>query len=221
MIEAPRPATTSSRTSRSQLAAALPTSTPGREQSLTPALPVETLSRCGSSSALPQHELALGKDDDQERTARLLLLGKGAVLAHRLARPLAAGSDEEERPASALPLHGLEPSARRRCFSRMQEWRGVRSSAARHLVLVRGEHNAMSSGLVTACEGKRGHWRCYWRCGLSTSGRATRRCRRCAFASSPGVRRRDPLFRLTAAAVTGRRRRFCNPFARLRGFAAC
>ena len=66
MIEAPRPATTSSRTSRSQLAAALPTPSPGREQSLTPALPVETLSRCGSSSALPQHERAPGKDDDQE-----------------------------------------------------------------------------------------------------------------------------------------------------------
>jgi hypothetical protein len=33
-------------------------------------------------------------DDDQERRGRLLLLGKGAVLAHRLARPLAAESDD-------------------------------------------------------------------------------------------------------------------------------
>ena len=55
--EAPRPPTTSPATSRSQLAAALPTSAPGREQPLTPAHPVEALSRCGSSRALPQHEL--------------------------------------------------------------------------------------------------------------------------------------------------------------------
>ena len=33
-------------------------------------------------------------DDDQERNGRRLLLGKGAVLAHRLARPLAAVLDE-------------------------------------------------------------------------------------------------------------------------------
>ena len=38
-------------------------------------------------------------DDDQERRGRLLLLGKGAVLAHRLARPLAAESDESEQSA--------------------------------------------------------------------------------------------------------------------------
>jgi hypothetical protein len=38
-------------------------------------------------------------DDDQERRGRLLLLGKGAVLAHGLARALAAESDEyEQRP---------------------------------------------------------------------------------------------------------------------------
>jgi hypothetical protein len=36
-------------------------------------------------------------DDDQERSGRLLLLGKGAVLAHRLARPLAAESDETQQ----------------------------------------------------------------------------------------------------------------------------
>jgi choline kinase len=33
-------------------------------------------------------------DDDQERRGRRLLLGKGAVLAHRLAHPLAAESDD-------------------------------------------------------------------------------------------------------------------------------
>jgi hypothetical protein len=38
-------------------------------------------------------------DDDQERRARLLLLAKGAVLAHRLARPVAAESDEKRLPA--------------------------------------------------------------------------------------------------------------------------
>jgi hypothetical protein len=36
----------------------------------------------------------LAADDDQERSGRLLLLGKGAVLAHRSAYPLAAESDE-------------------------------------------------------------------------------------------------------------------------------
>jgi hypothetical protein len=34
-------------------------------------------------------------DDDQERRGRLLLLGKGADLAHLLARPFAAESDEK------------------------------------------------------------------------------------------------------------------------------
>ena len=38
-------------------------------------------------------------DDDRERRGRVLLLGKGAVLAHRLARPLAAESDESEQRA--------------------------------------------------------------------------------------------------------------------------
>jgi hypothetical protein len=38
-------------------------------------------------------------DDDQERRGRRLLLGKGAVLGHRLAHPLAAESDDEEQPA--------------------------------------------------------------------------------------------------------------------------
>jgi hypothetical protein len=33
-------------------------------------------------------------DDAQERRGRLLLLGRRAALAHRLARPLAAESDD-------------------------------------------------------------------------------------------------------------------------------
>jgi hypothetical protein len=40
---------------------------------------------------------APGLDEDQARSGRLLLLGKGAVLAHRLARALAAESDESEQ----------------------------------------------------------------------------------------------------------------------------
>ena len=37
---------------------------------------------------------ALALDDDQERKGRLLLRREGAVLAHRLARSLAAESDD-------------------------------------------------------------------------------------------------------------------------------
>jgi hypothetical protein len=53
------------------------------------------------ASSVPRRARAAHRypDDDQERTGRLLLLGKGAVLAHRLARPLAAESDDEEQPA--------------------------------------------------------------------------------------------------------------------------
>jgi hypothetical protein len=36
-------------------------------------------------------------DDDQERKWGLLLLGKGAVLAHRLAHPLAAEMDDDQQ----------------------------------------------------------------------------------------------------------------------------
>ena len=44
---------------------------------------------------------APGLDDDQERRVRLLLLGKGADLAHRFERPLAAELDESEQSAGA------------------------------------------------------------------------------------------------------------------------
>jgi hypothetical protein len=36
-------------------------------------------------------------DDEEERRVGLLLLGKGAVLAHRFDRPLAAESDETQQ----------------------------------------------------------------------------------------------------------------------------
>ena len=45
----------------------------------------------------PSKRETTGTDHDQERRERLPLLGKGAVLAHRLARPLAAQSDEKQR----------------------------------------------------------------------------------------------------------------------------
>jgi hypothetical protein len=51
------------------------------------------------AGVLPDTESAPASDDDQERRGRLLPPGKGAVPAHRLARRLAAESDEsEQRP---------------------------------------------------------------------------------------------------------------------------
>ena len=43
---------------------------------------------------------ATALDDGQERRGRLLHLGKGAVLAHRLAPPLAVELDETEQSGS-------------------------------------------------------------------------------------------------------------------------
>ena len=47
-------------------------------------------------------------DDDQERGQRLLL-GKGALLAHRLARPLGAEMDELRQSAfpEGMPSHRI------------------------------------------------------------------------------------------------------------------
>jgi hypothetical protein len=42
--------------------------------------------------------LTAGMDDEEERTVGLLLLGKGAVSAHRFDRPSAAGLDDREDP---------------------------------------------------------------------------------------------------------------------------
>jgi hypothetical protein len=41
--------------------------------------------------------MAAESDDKEERRGRLLLLGKGAVLALRFDRPLAAESDEDRQ----------------------------------------------------------------------------------------------------------------------------
>jgi hypothetical protein len=49
-------------------------------------------------ACLEVHETT-APDEDQARSGRLLLLEKGAVLAHRLARPLAAESDDDEQSA--------------------------------------------------------------------------------------------------------------------------
>src|SRR5688572_26366297 len=49
---------------------------------------------------------APARDEDQERRVRLLLLGKGAALAHWFHRPLAAGMDEnQQRSVSAGTSH--------------------------------------------------------------------------------------------------------------------
>jgi hypothetical protein len=53
--------------------------------------------------------------DDEERSGRLLLLGKRAVLAHRLALSLAAESDDEEQPAHHR--NALAADRRRRWYS--------------------------------------------------------------------------------------------------------
>ena len=47
----------------------------------------------------------IARDEEQARTAGLLLLGKGAVLAHGFDRPLAVEMDEYEQSACAAGLH--------------------------------------------------------------------------------------------------------------------
>jgi hypothetical protein len=51
-------------------------------------------------------------DDDQERRGRLLLVGEAAVLAHRLALPLAAELDDQqqrdEKPDRSEPRYRIE-----------------------------------------------------------------------------------------------------------------
>jgi hypothetical protein len=49
------------------------------------------------SSSVGDVGRAFAADDDQEYRGRVLLLGKGALFAHRLARPLAAESDDDEQ----------------------------------------------------------------------------------------------------------------------------
>jgi hypothetical protein len=61
-----------------------------------PSCPLAFASRRGAGVSKPRRP-APAADDEHERRARLLLLSKGAVLAHWLHRPLAAGMDDEEQ----------------------------------------------------------------------------------------------------------------------------
>jgi hypothetical protein len=66
-------------------------------------------------SVLEPHTLA--QDDEQARRARLLLLGKGAALAHRFDHRLTAGLDELHKPRTA------RRSGRRAWARRRRAWR--------------------------------------------------------------------------------------------------
>ena len=58
----------------------------------------EPRARCPTDASVRgSSSQALARDDDQERREKLLLLGKGAVLAHRLAHPLAAESYDNQQ----------------------------------------------------------------------------------------------------------------------------
>ena len=62
-------------------------------------------------------------DDDHERSVRLLLLSKRAVLAHRFERPLAAELDEEQRCLRPLRVgrRSYSSAARARERARLRE----------------------------------------------------------------------------------------------------
>jgi hypothetical protein len=62
--------------------------------------------------ARAETDLIAARHDDQERSGRLLLLGKGAVLAHGLAHPLAAELDEDRQPTMVSSSAG-RPVGRR------------------------------------------------------------------------------------------------------------
>src|SRR4051794_14202935 len=72
--------------------------------------PEQAAARPGTVLARPQLTPAAELDDDQERRGRLLLLGEAAVLAHRLALPLAAELDEYRH--SARRALGMERASR-------------------------------------------------------------------------------------------------------------
>jgi hypothetical protein len=73
----------------------------------------------------------IASDDDQERMARLLLLGKGAVLAHRLAPRLAAELDDEQQRRWRLLLRDEASSLRRFADGGAQCLSRARSASAR------------------------------------------------------------------------------------------
>ena len=75
-----------------------------------------------------------GMDDDQERKWRLLLLGKAAVLSHRLARPLAAELDEKQHLPQPVRMDTSSQRVAADC-PRMQTRGGSRSRAGGRLFL--------------------------------------------------------------------------------------
>ena len=68
----------------------------------TPAAPA--IRRCGCVSRQASWQ-APAPDDEQERSVRLLLLGEGAVLAHRFDRPLAAEMDDDQQSDAGARRH--------------------------------------------------------------------------------------------------------------------
>jgi hypothetical protein len=66
--------------------------------------------REASASMLVLETTTTATDDEEERRGRLLLLGKGAVLAHRFDRPLAAESDEDRQRDSVSTWSAGAPS---------------------------------------------------------------------------------------------------------------
>ena len=65
-----------------------------------------------TSESRPGAGLAPAADDEYERRVRLLLLSKGAVLAHWFHSPLAAGMDESEQSPGARGANVLGCSFR-------------------------------------------------------------------------------------------------------------
>src|SRR4051812_1698957 len=65
-------------------------------------------------------------DDEQARALRLLLLAKGAVLAHPFERPLAAELDEDRQRGASFPAAGLAAIRRAASCGRAASGRGGR-----------------------------------------------------------------------------------------------
>ena len=104
--------------------------TPCAERRATrPLVVVQHGARASAPALAPVRERALqttfgGSDDDRERRRRVLLLGEGAVLVHRLARPLAAELDEDEQQ----PMHDTGRDARCSFDRRASSRSGVTSA---------------------------------------------------------------------------------------------
>jgi hypothetical protein len=69
-------------------------------------LPASLLPSAEKQTSFADCDQTAARDDEEERRARPLLLGKAAVLAHRFERPLAAEMDEKRN--STFPRERLE-----------------------------------------------------------------------------------------------------------------